>query len=224
MRRRADERQRNSGDRHEPDDHPHVDEQLEQEHRREPGPEQEAERVTRRPGAGKDAPQERPVQHEHDERADEPELLREHGEHEVALLDRQELAAALGAVGEPRPEQAARPDRDLRLEHLPARALRVGGGVEEREDPVLLVVAQHVRPGDRDHRQRRDRHRDQPAQARPGHEQHPGEDRDQDERGAEVRLEHHEHPRRGHQQARPRGSSRASPACPRGSRGTPRGR
>ena len=41
----------------------------------------------------------------------------------------QELAAGLGAVGEARAEQPARADRDLRLEHLPAGALRVGGGL-----------------------------------------------------------------------------------------------
>ena len=35
-----------------------------------------------------------------------PELLGQHGEHEVALLDRQEAAAGLGAVREPGAEQA----------------------------------------------------------------------------------------------------------------------
>ena len=77
-----------------PDDHPHVDEQLEQEHRREPGPEQEAERVTRRPAQARMRHSRAAIQHEHDERPDEAELLGEHREHEVALLDREELAAA----------------------------------------------------------------------------------------------------------------------------------
>ena len=78
--------------------------------------------------------------------ADEPELLGEHREHEVALLDRQEPAADLAAVREAGADHAARPDGHLRLGDLPARALGVGRRVEERQDPVLLVVAQQVRP------------------------------------------------------------------------------
>src|SRR5829696_9178204 len=154
----ADERQRDPGDRHDADHHPDVHERLEQEHRGEPRTEQRPERVPGLPGAGEDAPQQGAEQHEDDNRADEPELLGQDREDEVALLDRKELAARLRPVRESRAEQPARSDRDLRLLHLPPRALRVGSGVQEREDPVLLVVAQHIGPGERDRRQRAGRH------------------------------------------------------------------
>ncbi len=129
---------------------PDVDEDLEQQHRGDARPEQRPERIARPPRRHDHPPQQCGEQQEHDDRADEPELLGQDGEHEVALLDRQELAARLRAVGEARPEQAPRAHGDLRLEHLPAGALGVGGGVEEREDPRPLVVVEDVVPGDRD--------------------------------------------------------------------------
>src|SRR5690242_10696811 len=46
-----DERQRDAGDRHDPDDHPEVDDELEQDHRRDPGREHHPERVLRSPAA-----------------------------------------------------------------------------------------------------------------------------------------------------------------------------
>ena len=86
------------------------------------------ERVARPPAAGQDPPQERAEQQEQQDRAHEPELLDQHGGHEVALLDRQVLAAVLRPVREPGAQQTARAHRDLRLDELPARALDVAGG------------------------------------------------------------------------------------------------
>jgi len=107
------ERERDAGDRHDPDDHPKVHEHLEQQGRREARAEHRPERVARLPAAGHDPPQQRPEQQEQQDRTDEPELLEQDRGHEVALLDRQELAAVLGPVREPGAQQATGADRDL---------------------------------------------------------------------------------------------------------------
>ena len=92
----GDERQRDAGDRHDPDDHPDVDEELEQDHRGEAGREHRPERVPRPPAGHQDPPEQRANSTNRTIAADEPELLGEDGEHEVGRLDRQEVAAAPG--------------------------------------------------------------------------------------------------------------------------------
>ena len=87
-----------------------------------------------------------------DDDADEAELLGQHREHEVGRLDGQEVALRLRAVGQALAHPAAGADRDLRLVELVAGALDVGCGVEEREQPLLLVVVEDVGPRDRDQR------------------------------------------------------------------------
>ena len=121
------------GDRHDPEDHPDVDDELEQDHRRDAGREQRPERVARPPAGDEDPPeQQRRTARTATIAADEPELLGERREHEVGGLDRQEVALRLGPVGQALAEEPAGPDRDLRLVELVAGALDVRVGVEER--------------------------------------------------------------------------------------------
>ena len=214
------ERQRDAGDRHDPHHHPDVDDELEQDHRGHPGREHRAERVARPPAGDEDPPQEQREQDEQHQAADEPELLGEHGEHEVGRLDRQEVALRLRAVGQAASEPPARADRDLRLIELVAGARDVRVRVEERGQSFLLVVAQDVGPRDRDHRDDRRGQRTEPHEARTRHPEHAGQDRREHERRAEVGLEHDQDQRRPDEHARPEDRPQASRAWPGGWRGS----
>ena len=94
------ERHRDPGNGHQPDDHSDVDHELEQDHRGQPGPEHHPERVLRAPRRDEDPPQQHHEQADHDEGADEAELLGEDREHEVGVLNGQEVERVLCSVGE----------------------------------------------------------------------------------------------------------------------------
>jgi hypothetical protein len=72
------------------------------------------------------------------ERADEAELLRDHGVDEVGVRLRQ-VEQLLHARHQPLAEHAAGADRDQRLDDLEAVAERIGPGIEEREQPAPAV-------------------------------------------------------------------------------------
>ena len=110
------------------EDHPDVDDELEQDHRGDPRREQRPERIARAPAGHEDPPEQQDEQHEQHDATDEPELLGERREHEVGGLDRQEVSLRLGAVRQALAEEAAGADRDLGLVELEAGALDVGVG------------------------------------------------------------------------------------------------
>ena len=109
-----------------------------------------AERVARAPAGHEDAPQQ---QHEQREQTTPPMNPSSSASFantkSVAWTGRKSPWAWVPLV-RPLPKQPARPDRDLRLVELVARALGVGRRVEELSSRGLLVVAQDVRPDDRD--------------------------------------------------------------------------
>ena len=177
----GDERERDARDRHDADDHPDVHDELEEDHRREPGGHREPERVLGSPAGDEDPPDEDGEQEEDDDRADEPELLAELGEHEVRRLDREEVAAILRPVRQALPDEPAGADGDLRLEELVAGPLRIGLRVQEADEPLLLVVLEHVGPRDGHDSDRHGREHAEPAQARPGQEEHARKDRHEHE-------------------------------------------
>ena len=76
------------------------------------------------------------------------ELFADHGVDEIGGALRQELELALRAVEQSLAEHAARADGDLRLDDVIAGAELVGFGIEQREDALLLVVVEHVLPGE----------------------------------------------------------------------------
>src|SRR5262249_33659172 len=71
---------------------------------------------------------------------DEAELLRHAGEDEVGLLLRQVVQLGLAAEQEALAQEAARPERDLRLHDVVARARWVGRRIEEGGQALLLVA------------------------------------------------------------------------------------
>ena len=91
------------------EDHPHVHDDLEQDHRRHPGREHRAERVLRPPAADEEAPDQQPEQDEQHDRAEEAELLREDREHEVGGLDGQVVTLPCVPLVRPLPIQPPDP-------------------------------------------------------------------------------------------------------------------
>ncbi len=108
------------------------------------------------------AQQQHAEQSQRDRDAEEPQLLPDHGEDEVGVLLRQECEPLLRAEREALPEEAARPDGHLRLEHVVARSPRIGRRIEEHEQAVLLVRI-HLRPQQRRDHAHHDVRRDRSA-------------------------------------------------------------
>ena len=143
--------------------HARVDEHVDEERQAQRAGEQPAERVLRFGRDVQAAADEREIQHEQQAQAEQAELLRHDREDEVRRALRQELEVRLRAVQPALAEQAARADRDLRLNDVVARAERIGLGIQEREHARLLIVA-HERP---EHGQRRE-----PERAEHEHDAH----------------------------------------------------
>src|SRR3954453_8234145 len=91
----GDERERDAGDRHDPEHHADVHDELEEDHRGDPGGEQRAECVTGPPTGDEGPPEQEHEQNENRDSADEPELFGEGREHEVSRLDRKEVTLRL---------------------------------------------------------------------------------------------------------------------------------
>ena len=104
-----DEGQRDPGDRHDPEDHPDVHDELEQDHRGEARREHRPEGIPRAPAVGEDPPDQQAEQQERDHRAEEPELLGQLGEDEVGRLDGEEPALGRRPVGQALAEQPPEP-------------------------------------------------------------------------------------------------------------------
>ena len=130
--------QRDAGDRQEPRHRAEVHDRLQPDPRRDAGGEEPAERVGRAhrdPDARVDHHAERD---QHDQLADQPELLAEHREDEVRVRVRQVLPL-LTAGAEPDPEPSAGAERDQTLDQLIPVAQRVLPRVEERQEPCAAV-------------------------------------------------------------------------------------
>src|SRR5215218_3862827 len=142
----GDERQRDPGDGHDADGHADVDEGLEGQHGHHPGGQEGAEGVAGHGGDAQSPPQEQPEQQQQDHGAGEAELLADHGEDEVGLLLGNVLEVGLGAVQVALAGDAARADGDQGLPRVVGEASStvVGAGVDERGQPLLLVLAEHV--------------------------------------------------------------------------------
>ena len=113
----------------------------------------------------------------------------------------------------PCPHTPPLPMADAHHPGLVAAALRVGGGVDERGDPVALVVAEDGgRQRDDDDRHRQDGGGDEPAPWRPGHRDDDGPHREDDGRRPEVGLEQDQPDREGDEGRRDEDLTR--PRCP----------
>ena len=130
--------------------------------------------------------------------ADEAELLAGHGEDEVGLLRRDEVARHQLAVEQALAEHAAGADRDLGLGRVVAGPGQVGGRVQERGKPGELVILEQVQAAgggdaDRDHG---GEHREN-AQPQAGQHDHGPGHHDEDQGHAQGRLDRHQGDQRG---------------------------
>src|SRR3990170_7479171 len=82
----ADERQGDAGDRHQPDRHADVHEQVERDHRDDAHRHEHPQTILGLRGDGPGAPEPQGEEGEHEDRPSEPQLLAHHGEDEVGVL------------------------------------------------------------------------------------------------------------------------------------------
>src|ERR1700730_7894113 len=133
------ERQRQPGDRRDPDRHPDVNEGLDSEPDRDAGGHQQAELVV---GADRDAQradQQHGDQADDRDRADEAQFLSGHREYEVGVLLGHEVAGDQRAMEQSLAEHPTRADRDLRLRGAVPGSRRGGRRVDERGEALDLV-------------------------------------------------------------------------------------
>src|SRR4029453_7361659 len=136
----AHERQRDPFHRREAGRHRHVVNHLERESRNDASHQIRAEAILGEPGRLERSKDDEEIQAERGEHADEPLFLRQNREDEVVVRDGQELVLPLRPVAEPLAGEAARSDRDARLDRLVARAARILLGIEKRLDTLALIV------------------------------------------------------------------------------------
>ncbi len=186
----AQEGQRYPGYREQHHDHADVDEGLQGQPRGYPGGQKRTERIGRGEGDSQPAIGEEQVQPDHDQPAQQAELLRNHREHEVVLRRRQLQRPRLPALAEPDPEHAAQPERKEPLHGVKTDPLRVRPRVEESLHAGHLVRAVGDDVGDRRDADRQQQH--ELADAPAGDEEHRERGQRQHARRAEVRLGNHE--------------------------------
>lgn len=114
----AQERQGDTGDRHDAHGHGDVFEDLEGEHADDADDDQRAEHVLAGACHTCDRVDQPRINDDDARAADEAKLFADDREDKVGVADRQELQALLGAVEQPLAEQAAGADRDLGLVDL----------------------------------------------------------------------------------------------------------
>ena len=132
------ERQRDPGQRCEPEHGGEVDRRLPADERRDPRCEPLAERVLARDRKPQAGVRERAVAGDEDGGADEPELLADDGEDHVGVRLRQ-VVDLLDPLPEAAAEDAAGADADLSLDVLQAGAERILPRVEEREEARTTI-------------------------------------------------------------------------------------
>ena len=169
---------------HHPADH---DEDLQREHEGEPDREQLAEVVGARVADAEAAGDEQQVQAEDREDADEPELLAERRDDEVAVRSGREIRPPLA---EPRPEQPAVREAEHPVDDLEAAAGLLVARAAEGVQPVgdaALDVAEDVARGICAGRGEQEAE-DDPARPARGDVEHRDEHAEEQEAGAEVVL------------------------------------
>ncbi|MNI15501.1 hypothetical protein D3C73_688010 [compost metagenome] len=105
----------------------------------------------------------------------------------------------LGAQQPALAEHTAGTDGGLRLNDVPAGAQRIALRIEERQDPLLLVVVHDEEPHGDGHGHGSREHAEDPAPAQATHEQHERTAGQDQQRGAEVRLPHDQNERHADQ-------------------------
>src|SRR5437773_6473651 len=178
-----DERQRDPGQRREPEDGRKVDRRLAADETGQAGGQPLAEGIPTLERGLQAGPCEEHIGEDERRGADEAELLADDREDHVGVRLRQ-VVDLLDALPEPLAEEMSRAQADLRLDDLESGALRVLPRVEKAEDALP-----HVRPAEDDeqpHSAQQDDSAAERPQPRTGREEnHAGGQRERD-RGAEV--------------------------------------
>src|SRR5581483_7204150 len=179
------ERERDAGERREPEHCGEVDRRLPAYERGDARGEALSEGVLARDGQSETCIGERAVAGDEDGGADEPELLRDHREDHVGVRLRQ-VVDLLDPLTEAAAEEPAGADADLCLHVLQAGAERVLPRVDEREETRAAVRRGPCRNrACAEHERVRDTER---GERRPRHEQDGADHDDDRDDGAEVGL------------------------------------
>ena len=204
----AEQRERDAGQREQPEIAPHRHDRLDAQEDRETSADQGTVRCPRRARGQREPPHEEEREEHGPGPGDQPPLPDQARERQVGLPLGYVLRAqeAQGVVGPP--EQRPRPHRDLRLPDRPAGA---GRGLvradQEAAEPLDLVRPQQTDRQRRRHRGRRGEGQQEPRRHAPDDQHGPGEDGEQGGR-AQVGLGHgqrdrHEREQHGRHEALP---------------------
>jgi hypothetical protein len=109
----GDQRQRHADDRRKPDHHRDIDADVQSQNHGNAGGEQSRERGARAQRDQHERTQERCIEGQQSERADEARFLREHREDEVGVFFGQKVQLALRAAEKAAALQATRAERDF---------------------------------------------------------------------------------------------------------------
>jgi hypothetical protein len=183
----ADQRQRHAHHGQQPGDHAAVDHHVDEERHADGAGEQARIGVARAARDPQAAADDKNIQKQQQQHADQAPFLGEHREDEVGGVFGQEFELRLGAVVPALAEPAAGTDRDFRLDDVPAVAERIGFRVEEHAQAVALVLVHEVPAERRDRGERGDRGADAPPRE-PGEEHGEHAARGDQQRGAKVGL------------------------------------
>jgi hypothetical protein len=189
------ERQRQTGQRDDPRDAAHDDEDLQRHDEREAAGEQLAEPVPDGQGGAQAPVHDEQVDQQQREQARQAELLADRGVDEVRVRERDAVRVALAPAGA---EQPAGPEREQSLDDLEGAAHRVVQLGVERPQPdghAGVDVREQVRRGDRPGREQQHA-QEHPAHALGGEVEHGDEQTEEQQRGTEVALEHEDRERR----------------------------
>src|SRR5277367_6030996 len=142
----ADHRQRHAHHRQNAAHHAGVDEYIDKETERDRAARQARKCVLALHREVQGASDDDAVQNQEHETGQQSELLADNGEDEVGRAFRQEFELCLTTHHVALAEQAARTDRDLRLDDVVARAERIVLGFQEGQDALALIVVDEM-PG-----------------------------------------------------------------------------
>src|SRR5437867_5043563 len=200
----GDERKRNARGGEETDHHRSVHDDREKEHRRDCQDEKHPAAVSRHARERQRSQEQHREEEEHQADSEEPPLLRDHRENEVGVLDGQEAQLALSPRPETLPREAPGAHGDLRLSDLVPRSEDVRLRIQERADPLLLVVRQHEPADAREERDSDDDRDPGAGRKAPEEERHGGErkkrrgetgvrlEKDEEKRDADDHADFHE--------------------------------
>ena len=143
----GNQRQWNSHNREEPDDHPHVDREIQEEYRHYTADDQAGKGLAHSRQHVDQNQQQQGMQADHGHGARESELFCQRGKNEIGVLLRQEVEIGLRTAHVAAPPKSSGAEGDFGLQLVVSRAERVKIGIQEDIDALVLVVAKNLPAG-----------------------------------------------------------------------------